>query len=116
MPVPPILYACAPRGAFSKRTAHCCVSPSQKQKQTWFTSIWMHVADKDASRATNRSRLGYALIAAMFTCVLPSRIGAQTMEHQGSSAASPEVVVHAFGSVEWAASGAPEEPNSFALG
>jgi hypothetical protein len=52
----------------------------------------------------------------MFACVLPSRIAAQTMEHQGPSAASPEVVVHAFGSVEWAASGEPEEPNSFALG
>jgi hypothetical protein len=75
----------------------------------------MHPIDIDASRPA--ARLPRTLIAAIVVCALPIGAAAQTMEHQDPNPGSrPEVVVHAFGSVDWATSGEPDAPNSFALG
>jgi hypothetical protein len=63
-------------------------------------------------------RLGPAMAAALVVSLTSSTLGAQTMDqHDNPSAPSrPEMVVHAFGSVDWDASEKPDTPNSFALG
>jgi hypothetical protein len=53
----------------------------------------------------------------MLVCVVPSRAAAQPDQHQEHGPADvTELVVHAFGSVDWAATGQPGNPSSFALG
>jgi hypothetical protein len=65
-------------------------------------------------RSTRRRRL--AALAALLVCLVPGRLAAQTMDHDAPAAGAPEVVVHAFGSVEWTGTGKPETLNSFGLG
>jgi len=58
---------------------------------------------------------GAAILVLLLAVAGPA--AAQTMEHQDPAPGNrPEVVVHAFGSVDWMASGEPDAPNSFALG
>lgn len=65
----------------------------------------------------NRRRLRSAIIAAVLVSVVSSGAGAQTMEHDNPNPAGrPEMIVHAFGSVDWGAREQPDTPNSFALG
>jgi hypothetical protein len=62
-------------------------------------------------------RIRCAVIAALLACAAPGRLAAQTMDHQDPAPTGhPEVVVHAFGSVDWGGTTEPETPNSFALG
>jgi hypothetical protein len=65
----------------------------------------------------NRGRL-CAVITAILVSVAPARMAAQTGDpHQEPvPAGRPEIVAHAFGSVDWAATDRPDTPNSFALG
>jgi len=65
-----------------------------------FESICVRAREPIAPRAAHRFRFGRALIAAMAVCVLPRAAAAQPMEHPEPSADRPEVVVHAFGSVD----------------
>jgi hypothetical protein len=53
---------------------------------------------------------------ATMVAVLPSALSAQTMEHDAPAGAQPEMVVHAFGSVDWENAGDTNGSNSFALG
>jgi hypothetical protein len=72
-----------------------------------------------AARRTRRDRhrVRCAVIAAWLACVVPARLAAQTMDHQDPAPTGhPDVVVHAFGSVDWGGTGEPDTPNSFALG
>jgi hypothetical protein len=56
------------------------------------------------------------LAAAVLAWLTPLAASAQTMDHDSAAGTHPEVVVHAFGSVDWASAGEPGEPNSFGLG
>jgi hypothetical protein len=73
--------------------------------------------DRAAALAAVSRRCFWSAIVAALTVCVPSRAAAQTMEHQDPPGANhPEVVVHAFGSVDWADGVQPNQPNSFALG
>jgi len=67
-------------------------------------------------RPTPPWRTAPLIVVAVLAWLAPCAAGAQTMDHDAPPATHPEVVVHAFGSVDWANSGEPAEPNSFALG
>jgi len=56
------------------------------------------------------------LLVAVLAWLTPIAAAAQTMDHDAAPATHPEVVVHAFGSVDWASAGEPGEANSFGLG
>ena len=68
-----------------------------------------------ASRTRPR-RTAPLLAVAVLSWLTPFAAAAQTMDHESTPATRPEVVVHAFGSVDWARAGGPREPNSFGLG
>ncbi|HMF95764.1 MAG TPA: hypothetical protein VKE96_15795 [Vicinamibacterales bacterium] len=75
------------------------------------------MADVDARRVQPRRRCcRRAIAAALFACAVPGRLAAQTMDHDAQPPSHPEVVVHAFGSVDWGGTTEPDTPNSFALG
>jgi hypothetical protein len=63
-------------------------------------------------------RVIQAIAAAAFATLAASSVLAQSLEqHDNPSAPGrPELVVHAFGSVDWGANEEPDAPNSFALG
>jgi hypothetical protein len=63
-----------------------------------------------------RRRIAPLAAVAVLAWLAPCAAGAQTMDHDAPPGTHPEVVVHAFGSVDWANSGEPNAPNSFALG
>jgi hypothetical protein len=69
-------------------------------------------------RPLNCRHLGGAIAAALFVSLASSSLRAQTMEQHDSPSATgqPELVVHAFGSVDWDANQERDAPNSFALG
>jgi len=70
-----------------------------------------------SNRASVTSRLCSTAIATLII-ISVAQANAQTVEEhdQPSATTRPELVVHAFGSVEWLASERPETPNSFTLG
>ena len=77
----------------------------------------MREAAHDRSRRRREGGGFRAVLVAALLTVVPGRLAAQTMEHQDPSPnGHPEVVVHAFGSVDWGGTGEPQTPNSFALG
>ena len=59
-----------------------------------------------------------AILTALMWCAAPPVARAQTPEHhdEPAPASRPELIVHAFGSVDWAASQLQSTPNTFALG
>jgi hypothetical protein len=65
-----------------------------------------------------KRRLLRAIVAAVLVIAASSSARAQTADqHDAPSPVSrPDLVVHVFGSVDWADSGAPDTPNSFTLG
>jgi hypothetical protein len=68
-----------------------------------------------AARTRPRSTTPILLVAVL-AWLTPIAAAAQTMDHDAAPATHPEVVVHAFGSVDWASAGEPGEANSFGLG
>src|SRR3954468_16742461 len=69
-----------------------------------------------ASRTPPR-RIAALLCLAVLAWLTPFAATAQTMDHDSAPATThPEIVVHAFGSVDWASAGEPGAPNSFNLG
>jgi hypothetical protein len=75
-------------------------------------------------RALSRRRLCRAIVAALLVVAASSRAHAQTAaehaqhdQHDAPMPGSrPELVVHAFGSVDWDATRLPDNPNSFMVG
>ena len=65
---------------------------------------------------TRPRRTRTLLAVAVLAWLTPSAAAAQTMDHDAAPGTHPEVIVHAFGSVDWASAGEPGEPNSFGLG
>lgn len=77
-----------------------------------------HLVETGRLRTVLKTRgLCRAAAVAVLVTLLPSSLLAQGDEQQDPARANPrEIVVHAFGSVNWAATERPETPNSFALG
>jgi hypothetical protein len=78
-----------------------------------------HPSDRSRlKKRTTSPRLGRVLGAFLLLNLLCPPVGAQTTEqHDTASPPSrPELVIHAFGSVDWEALDQPDTPNSFALG
>src|SRR4051812_33700853 len=69
-----------------------------------------------AASHTPPRRTAPLLAVAVLAWLTPLTASAQTMDHDSAPGTHPEVVVHAFGSVDWASAGEPGEPNSFGLG
>src|SRR5262245_25455633 len=117
--IPPDRFASARRGAFSTKAAARYGSPPAPRASMPSTSSCAHRPDMARRRGTVNRRGGcIGMMTAVLLAIAVVRANAQSTDPQPDHVPTsrPDLVIHAFGSVDYQAMERAASPNSFALG